>query len=144
MMSDYLLIHGDEAKFNQSFGAAQVVVRPGTLAASGPTTLHSSKLCVAGDEKTVLVPGCIYTTPSYPIPGVGTLQIKKLQDDQIARKTSSGGKPVLLVGKSFDAEFVVQTPAMKPKPPAPPDTDSTSRYEGTGMFITTNTKLTGV
>jgi hypothetical protein len=144
MMSKYVLIDGDQAHFIPSFGVAMVAVRPGRLTASGPTTLHSSKLCVTGDEQTVLVPGCMYTTPLYPIPGVGTLQIKELKDDQIARKTSSGGKAVLLVGKTFDAEFVVQTPAMKPKPPAPPDTDSEAQYDGTGMFITTNTKLTGV
>jgi hypothetical protein len=143
MMSNYLLIDGDQAYFIPSFGVAMVAVRPGRLAASGPATLHSSKLCVAGDENTVLVPGCMYTTPSYPIPGVGTLRIESLKDDQIARKTRSGGKAVLLVGKGFKAEFVVQTPATKPKPPAPPDPDLTEQYEGTGMFITTNTKLTG-
>ena len=144
MMSKYVLINGDQAHFIPSFGIAMVAVRPGTLTASGPTTLHSSKLCVTGDEKTVLVPGCMYTTPSYPIPGVGTLQIKKLKDKQIARKTASGGKAVLLVGETFEAEFVVQSPAMKPRPPASPEEDSEKQYDGTGMFITTNTKLTGV
>jgi hypothetical protein len=148
MMSRYVLIDGDQAHFIRSFGAAMVEVRPGTLTASGPTTLHSSKLCVAGDEKTVVVPGCVYTTPSYPIPGTGTLEIASLAGDQTAQKTRSGAKPVLLVGSSFTARFMVQTPAMVQRPVPPPtlyvlEPDATPQYSGTGMFITTNTKLTG-
>lgn len=143
-MSDHLLIHGDEAEFDQIFGAAKVVVGPGKLIASGLATVKGTKVCVAGDEKSVLVPGCAYTTESYPIPGVGMLQIASLAADQTAQKTRSADKAVLLVGSSFTARFVVQAPAMKPKPPAPPDVDATSQYSGTGKFKTKNTKFTGV
>jgi hypothetical protein len=142
-MSDYLLIHGDEAKFNESFGIAQVVVRPGTLTGTGQTTVNDMKVCVTGDENTVLVVGCMYTTPSYPIPGVGTLQIESLKADQIAHKTRSGGKAVLLVGSSFNAAFVVQTPAQLVTPDGT-ETDTTPRYSGTGTFTTRNTRVTGV
>jgi hypothetical protein len=143
-MSDHVLIDGDKANFMPSFGEAPVVVQPGTLTASGPATLNGKKVCVAGDEASVSVNACMYTTPSYPIPGTGTLQIKKLAGDQTARKTRSGGTPVLLVGSSFEATFTVNSPAMKPKPPAPPDPDPKQQYTGTGTFTTTNTKFTGV
>jgi hypothetical protein len=146
MMSDNLLIliDGDKANFIPLFEAAPVTVQPGTLKASGPATVNGTKLCVEGDEKSVSEENCAYTTPSYPFAGNGTLKIELLAGDQIAGKTQSGGKKVLLVGSSFKATFVVQTPATKPKPPAPPDTDQTKEYEGTGTFTTTNTKFKGV
>ena len=75
---DYVLVDGDKAIFLPSFGAATVVVQPGTLRASGPATLSKQKLCVAGDEKSVSVPGCMYTTPTHSIPGTGTLEISAL------------------------------------------------------------------
>jgi hypothetical protein len=142
-MSDYILINGDKAKFERSFGAAEVVVREGALIASGPATLNEEKLWVQGDEDTVLVAGCMYTTKSYPVPGVGTLQIASLASDQTALKTRSGGKAVLLVGSSFTARFMVQTPAQLVTA-AGTQTDATPQYSGTGTFITTNTKFTGV
>ena len=143
MMSDHVLIDGDKASFTPSFGAATVVVQPGTLTASGPATLNGKKLCVAGDEDSVSVAGCMYTTPSYPIPGTGTLKIASLAGDQTARKTRTGDTLVLLVGSSFEAKFEVQTPAQLVTPKGP-QTDATPQYTGTGRFITTNTKLTGV
>ena len=142
-MSDHILINGDTASFDPSFGAATVVVQPGTLTGNGEATLSSNKLCIDGDESTVSVENCPYTTPSYPIPGMGTLQIASLAGDQTAQKTLSGDTPVLLVGSSFTARFVVTTPAQLVTP-AGTQTDATPEYSGTGTFITTNTKFTGV
>jgi len=142
MMSDYILIDGDKAIFIPSLGPSTVVVQPGTLKASGPATLNGKKLCVEGDEKSVSEQALSYFTPSCPIPGQGTLKIKSLKDDQTAQKTSSGGKLVLLVGKTFDAKFEVTVPAKQPPPASTPD--SNQDYSGTGKFTTTNTKFTGV
>src|SRR5262249_37420915 len=97
MMSDYILIDGDKAIFIPSLGPSTVVVQPGTLKASGPATLNGKKLCVEGDEKSVSEQALSYFTPSYPIPGQGTLKIKSLKSDQTAQKTKSGDKLVLLV-----------------------------------------------
>jgi hypothetical protein len=143
MMTKHILIDGDKANFIPSFESAPVAVQPGTLKASGPATLNGTKLCVEGDEKSVSEENCSYMTPSYPIAGTGTLKIESLAGDQTAQKTRSGKKLVLLVGSSFKATFEVQIPAMKPKPPAPPDTDPMKQYKGTGTFTTTNTKFTG-
>jgi hypothetical protein len=143
-MADLILVHGDKAQFLPNFGPAVVVVKPGTLTASGAATLNKKKVCVDGDEATVTVPGCIYMTPQYSIPGAGTLKISALAADQKAKKTKSCGKPVLLKGGNFTAKFEVQSPAKQPPPgPTPPIPDATPQYSGSGMFLTTNTKFRG-
>lgn len=143
-MPDYILIDGDLANFIPVFGAATVVVRPGILQASGPATLNGKKLCVDGDEKQVSVPGCMYSTPQYSIPGVGTLKIEALAADQKAQKTATGKKKVLLKGSQFTAVFEVQTPAQQPPPgPGSPIPDATPKYTGQGTFTSTNIKFQG-
>ena len=143
-MADYILIEGDKANFLPNFGAAVVVVRPGDLQGSGPATLNGKKICVDGDEKKVSVAGCTYITPQYSIPGTGTLKIDALAPNQKAKKTNTGGKPVLLKGGTFTAKFEVQSPAQQPPPgPGSPIPDATPQYSGSGQFITTNTKFQG-
>ena len=143
-MSDFILIDGDMAMFMPSFGAAVVVVQPGTITGSGPATLDGTLLCVEGDESSVSVPGCMYMTPQYSIPGTGTLSIDALASDQLATKTSTGSTPVLLKGGNFTAKFEVQSPAQQPPPgPGSPIPDATPSYSGQGMFMTTNVKLKG-
>lgn len=143
-MADYILIDGDMAVFQPTFGAATVVVQPGKLRASGPATLTDKKLCVDGDEGSVAVRGCMYMTPQYTIPGTGTLEISALAGDQKAQKTATGDKKVLLVGGKFTAKFSVQSPAQQPPPgPGPPIPDATPQYSGNGNFVTTNTKFRG-
>ena len=138
-MSDRVVIDGDLAVFTPSFGAATVVVRPGTMRGSGPATKGGKKLCLAGDERNVQVPGCAYTTPQYSIPGVGTLTIKGLAGDQTTGSTTHRGTPLILVGGRFEARLTVQSPAMQPPPaPGPPVPDSAVEYQGQGSFMTTN------
>ena len=140
-MSDFILMEGDIAQFMPNFGAAVVIPLPGTLQGSGLATLNAKKLCVDGDEKNVSVPGCVYMTPQYCIPGSGTLKIDSLAGDQKAKKMKTGGKAVLLKGSNFTAIFEVQSPAQQPTP-AGPIPDATPQYGGgTGQFITTNAKF---
>jgi len=141
-MADYVLIDGDKAMFDPTFGAATVVVQPGTLTASGPATLSGKKLCVAGDEKSVSVPGCSYIAGAFSIPGTGTLEIASLAGDQTAQKTSTGSTKVMLVGSAFTASFSVQSPAQQPSAPSPVP-DPSPKYSGTGRFLTTNVKIKG-
>ncbi len=140
-MGDFILIDGDIANFIPIFGAAVVVVQPGTITGSGPATLNGTKLCVDGDESSVEVPGCMYMTPAYSVPGIGTLKISALAGDQVATHTNTGGTAVMLVGSQFTAKFEVQSPAMMPPVVSTPD--ATPSYSGNGMFVTTNVKLTG-
>jgi hypothetical protein len=141
-MADFILITGDKAMFNPTFGQAIVIVRPGDLIGAGKAKINGKLICVDGDEKKVIVPGCTYMTPQYSIPGVGILSIQSLAGNQKAKKTKSKGKPVLLKGASFTAKFQVTVPAQQPTP-AGPIPDATPQYSGTGTFITTNLKVKG-
>lgn len=141
-MSDCTLIDGDTVLFIPAFGAAVVVVQPGKLKGSGPATVGGKKICVDGDESKVAVAGCTYMTPQYSIPGTGTLKISALAGNQKAKKTSTGGKLVLLKGGSFTAKFEVQSPAQQPLPTGPVP-DATPQYSGNGSFISTNIKFMG-
>ena len=144
-MSDYILIDGDQALFQPTFGAATVVVQPGQITASGEATLNGKKLCIEGDEASVEVPGCAYTTAQHTIPGTGTLKIDSLAGDQVAQKTNTSGTAVILKGSTFTAKFEVQSPAQQPPPgPGSPIPDSMTQYSGSGNFQTTNTKFRGV
>src|SRR6266581_1268728 len=117
-MADFILVDGDTVTFMPSFGAAIVVVAPGTLAGSGPAKIGGKAACVDGDETNVKVQGCAYTSGAFVTPGVGTLMIDALGGDQKAQKTKTGGKAILLKGSTFTAKFQVQTPAQTPPPPA--------------------------
>ncbi len=141
-MGDFILIEGDKANFIPAFGAAIVVVKPGDLKGSGPATIGGKKICVEGDESKVSVPGCMYMAGPYVIPGNGTLKIDSLAGNQVAKKTSTGGKKVMLKGMMFNAKFEVQSPAQQPTPTGPVP-DGTPSYSGNGMFINTNMKFQG-
>ena len=137
-MSDFILIDGDIVIFMPSFPPATVVVQPGTLKGSGKANFSGKPICIEGDEKDVEVPGCMYISGGFVIPGVGTLKIQTLNADQIATKTNSNDKKVLLKGSMFTAVFEVQTPAQQPAPPSAPVPDPTPQYTGQGQFVTTN------
>ena len=142
-MNKLLLIEGDMAIFLPTFGAATVVVQPGTMKASGPATIGGKKICVDGDESKVEVPGCVYMTAQHSIPGTGTLKIAALASDQKAKKTKTGGKAVLLKGSQFTAKFEVQSPAQQPPPgPGSPVPDATPQYSGQGSFVPAQFKFT--
>ena len=141
-MADFVLVENDLVNFDPAFAAATVVVVPGKLAGTGAATLGGKKMCVEGDEGKVSVAGCAYTTPAFPMPGVGTLKISKLMPNQVATKTCAGKKKVLLKGAKFMATFEVQTPAQL-QTPSGPQTDPLTQYPGTGSFQTFNQKLKG-
>lgn len=139
-MADQILVAGDKAEFMPNFGAAVVVVQPGSLTGSGPATIDGKQVCIDGDEGKLSVPGCSYVTPQYSIPGVGTLKIASLAWNQRAKKAKSGGKALLLKGGNFSAEFQVQTPAQQPGLAAPIP-DATPRYSGQGSFRSGNMRV---
>ena len=139
-MSDFILITTDLAIFNPVFGQAIVTVRPGNLTGSGKAMITKKIICIDGDEKSVVVPGCPYVTPVYSIPGVGTLLIESLAANQTAQRAKSNSKPVMLKGGNFKAKFQVSAPAQQPTPGGSvPDT--TPQYSGTGTFTTTNAQV---
>lgn len=145
-MADFILVDGDTVTFIAAFPPASVTVLPGTITGTGPATIAGKPVCVEGDEASVEVAQCPYYTPIYSIPGMGTLKIKKLDAAQVATKTASGGKKVLLKGVQFEAVFEVATAAKQPPPPpgtAPPQDDTATSYSGFGSFTAANTKFRG-
>ena len=77
-MADFILITGDKAMFNPTFGQAIVTDHPGDLVGTGKDKINQKLVCVDGDEKKVIVPGCPYMTSQYSIPGVGILSMNPL------------------------------------------------------------------
>jgi len=135
-VSDLILIDGDLANFQPTFGAATVVVHPGTITASGKAKVAGKTACVVGDEGSVSVPGCSYVAGQHVIPGTGTLTIASLAGDQQAGTSASGGKKLLLKGSTFTARFSVSVPAQQPPPgPGSPIPDATETYSGSGSFV---------
>ena len=138
-MSDVIVIDGDMANFQPGFGTATVVVRPGPITASGKARVSGKLACVAGDETSVSVAGCMYSAGPYSIPGTGTLSIASLAADQQAKTSQTGSKKLLLKGSSFTARFTVSVPAMQPPPgPGSPIPDPTPTYSGSGSFVATD------
>jgi hypothetical protein len=138
-MTDVIVVDGDKAMFNPTFGPATVVVQPGTITGSGPAKVTGKKACVAGDESSVSVPGCTYFAGQYSIPGTGTLAISALGGDQKTVKGATGGKKLILKGSTFTAKFSITVPAQQPPPgPGSPIPDATSQYSGTGTFVATD------
>ena len=144
-----IVIDGDKVQFLPTFPPAVVVVKPGEIKAKGKATFGTSKkLCILGDEKSVEVKGCNYISPPFVVPGKGTLKIFPFTsaDINVAKKTKSNKKPVLLKGALFKAIFEVDAKSKAktpPAPPAPPQMDPTPKYLGQASFITKNNKFTG-
>lgn len=136
-----IVVHGDSAVFLPSFGIATVVVAPGTMIASA-TPKAGAAVCVVGDEASVMVAGCSYTTATHTIPGVGVLSIESLDSDQKARKIKSGGKAVILAAGQFNAKFQVLGPAQQPAAPNPIP-DAVTSYSGKGSFQSKNQRAKG-
>jgi hypothetical protein len=140
-MADIILKDGDKVLWDAPFAPAIVMVKPGKLKASGKSTLKGKKVCLKGDEKKVKV-NANYMTPAFPIPGKGILKIKALAPNQTTKKLKSGGKPVMLKGAAFIAEFEVKKPAQLITPQGPKK-DPMKKYMGTGKFVSTNVKVRG-
>lgn len=137
-MSDYVIIDGDTAKFEATFGTAIITVAPGKITGSGSKLKISDKaVCVESDESIVKVFECAYLTPTFPTPGSGTLTIDSLVSDQKAQKLTINGKKAILVGSKFNAKFTVIKPATSPAPAS----DATLEYFGSGVFVTNNTVI---
>jgi Contractile injection system spike tip protein len=132
-MLDSILATGDLAIFIDTEGKA--IVSPGILIGTGKAQIQYRTICLEGDEKKIIVS---YTSPPHVIPGSGILIIDKsdqLPADNKAKKVKSGGKALLLKGKTFEAKLKVLSPAIQPLPPKP---DKNKEYKGRVTFMTTN------
>jgi len=138
MASDILIIDGDTVQFNPLQGLAAVVVKPGKIKASGKTKIKGKKICVQGDEAKVEVTNCLYSTPSFPIPGKGVLKIASLAPNQLTKKSKSNNKPMLLKGAVFKTKFEIKSPAKSADGTL---SDPLPFYNGVGKFIPSNNNI---
>lgn len=101
-------------------------------------TVVGTHACLQGDELPPELKGPLtYTAPPFTTPGTGSLTLTLLPPN-LTRKTTNGGKPLLLKGGTFQAMFTVDAPAMQPTPGGPvPDPEV--EKPGTARFISTNT-----
>jgi hypothetical protein len=136
---DFVIINGDQALFDPSFPPATVIAPPGVINGSAKMSVNKLTACVEGDESSVVVSGAAYFTPSFPIPGVGTLTIESLGPDQRAKKVKSADRALILRGTKFRARFQVSAPASI-NVSGGTVFDPNPIYSGTGSFITTNTR----
>ena len=142
---DFILVHDDPVLFDSVFGEATIVAPPSVkIVASGFMTLDGAKVCVEGDEGSVVVHNVPYTTAVHKTPGQGTLTIKALDSAHVASETTSAGKAVLLAaeGVRFEAQLdgvVEPTQVIGGKL----EKGSLGPFEGTGQFQTRNDFLRG-
>ena len=136
---DFVIISGDQAVFDAFVPPATVIAPPGVITGTAAAKVSGLTACAEGDEASVVVAGAVYFTPSFPIPGAGTLTIESLGPDQKAGKGKSSGRALILRGSKFRARFQVAAPAQVPVTGGTVP-DPTPVYFGTGSFVTTNTR----
>jgi hypothetical protein len=135
-MHSAFVIDGDTVNFDPMFEGAEVVVKPGTIRASlALFKIQGKGVCRLGDESSVVVSGCIYTTTTHKKPGAGTLTIQALDASQHSQRVLIEGQHALLKGGVLKACFQVTQPACKASPGNPPDIKT--EYRGTARFGTT-------
>ncbi|MEM0938990.1 MAG: hypothetical protein AAGI25_04270 [Bacteroidota bacterium] len=137
MAIDHIIVEGDKVEFSSFTNITLIPAKPSTgIRASGKATINGKKVCVEGDEKKVTLQ-CSYTTQAQPMPGVGELTIQQLAINQLASKSSVGGKPILLAGSIFNCQFKAIVRAMNPQGV----TDPVGIFFGQGKLIPTNNKI---
>ncbi|MFJ9558593.1 hypothetical protein ACIRQQ_00935 [Streptomyces fuscichromogenes] len=142
-MADFVIRTGDLLEVTIP-APAVVPVLEAPLPLTGSSTnvtVGGMPVCLQGDElPMVLRVPLVYTAPPFTVPGTGTLTLTLLPAN-LTRRTTNGGKPLLVGGGTFTALFTVETPATQPTPAGPvPDTVPTK--PGTARFITTNASVT--
>jgi hypothetical protein len=92
--------------------------------------------CLEGDElPPVLRSPLPYTAPPFVTPGMGQVTVTLTPTNKTM--PTKNGKPILIKGGPFTAEFRVSVPAMQPTP-AGPVPDPVLNKPGIAEFITSN------
>lgn len=136
-MGDIIIKTGDMIKITIPPPAIiPAIVAPVPLIGTGTTVMDTKQpICLQGDElPPVLRVPLPYTAPPFVTPGVGTLMVF-LTPTNFTRR-SKNGKPILIKGSTFTAQFQVSAPAMQPTPGGPVP-DPLMVKPGTADFIPT-------
>ncbi|KAB8031903.1 hypothetical protein [Fluviispira multicolorata] len=134
MSKNSLLLSGDQFFFDSIQGANLLIPKAlFFITGSGNSDVLKRKICVEGDESSVVLPGIPYNTSTHSIPGVLICKIKSLADDNISKKTFELNKKALMVGDgNVEVEYIVAVPAIQPNTPPVPDIKPF--YSGKGSF----------
>jgi len=140
MPLDFILKSGDMLEVSSPVIDAtipQVAAPVPLVGSSTDVKISEMPACILGDELPEAISGPLaYTTPSFPIPGTGTLQIV-LNPNNLTVMTKDQGTPLLLKGNEFEAIFNVEVPA-EIETPTGPVPDPVAVKVGAASFITTN------
>ncbi|MBV9353952.1 MAG: hypothetical protein JO023_00350 [Chloroflexi bacterium] len=137
-MTDFIIKTGDMIQITiPSPAIIPSILAPVPLVGTGaPNMTNSMPICVVGDElPPVLRAPVPYTAPPFVTPGMGTLNVIITPGNQTLRMRV-GGKPALIKGSTFMAQFAVTIPAMQPTPGGPVP-DPLVVKPGQAQFITT-------
>jgi hypothetical protein len=136
--ADYVIKTGDMIRIT-IFPPAVVPMLMAPVPLMGTSTkmmVMKMPVCLEGDELPPMLKAPMpYTSPPFVTPGVGTVSVTLLPLNKTM--TTKNGKPILIKGSPFPAEFTVSTPAMQPTP-AGPVPDPVAKKPGMAEFITTN------
>jgi Contractile injection system spike tip protein len=139
-MGDFIIRTGDLLKVTIPLAVVPPLQVPVPLVGSGTNVLVQARpVCLPGDELPAALAGPLpYTAPPFITPGIGTLT---LLAPNVTTQTSSGGRPILIKGQPFGAQFTVEEPATLDTPDGPLP-DPVGVKPGTAEFITTNATVT--
>ena len=136
--ADYVIKTGDMIRIT-IFPPAIVpmLMAPAPLmGTSADMTVMKMPVCLEGDELPPMLKAPMpYTSPPFVTPGMGTVSVTLLPLNKTM--TTKNGKPILIKGTPFPAEFTVSAPAMQPTPVGPVP-DPVAKKPGLAEFITTN------
>ena len=136
--ADYVIKTGDFIRIT-IFPPAVVpmLMAPAPLMGSSANmTVMKMPVCLEGDELPPMLKAPMpYTSPPFVTPGVGTVSVTLLPLNKTM--LTKNGKPILIKGTPFPAEFTVSAPAMQPTPGGPVP-DPVAKKPGMAEFITTN------
>lgn len=142
-MGDFIIRTGDmiHIMINPPAIVPQLAVPVPLAASTEAIVFNGTPACVVGDEMPPQLKGQMpYTAPPFTIPGIGTVQLMLAQGNMTAQ-TRIDGKPLLIRGGTFPANFIVEVPAMQPTPTGPVP-DPAGVKPGMAQFVTTNETMT--
>ena len=138
MPADYVIKTGDMIRIT-IFPPAVVPMLMAPVPLMGTSTkmtVMKMPVCLEGDELPPMLKAPMpYTSPPFVTPGMGTVSVTLLPLNKTM--TTKNGKPILIKGPPFPAEFTVSAPAMQPTPTGPVS-DPVAKKPGMAEFITTN------
>src|SRR5262245_34527303 len=115
-MGDTIVLGGDTFSVDPGFGVAIVggKLKSNMIAVgvAGRVRIQRKPVCVQGEETvSFFLPGLTYTAGNFTTPGAGFARVLSLGADQLAKRVTANGKPLILKGSRFEATFQGMGPA---------------------------------